>query len=47
MQALANLLSIAYWPLWVGCGYIFVVAVIYQLLGRVPNAVTLTVIAAA
>jgi len=47
MQALANLLSIAYWPLWVGCGYMFVVAVLYQLLGRVPNAVTLSAIGAA
>jgi hypothetical protein len=44
MQALAILMAPTYWPMWVGCGYLFFVAVLYQLTGRVPNIVTFAAI---
>jgi hypothetical protein len=40
VQALIDFLSVAYWPIWVGFAFMFVVALTFQIQGRVPNALT-------
>jgi hypothetical protein len=47
VQALANLLTVPYWPMWVGCAFLFFVALLYQLIDRVPNVLTFSAIVAA
>lgn len=44
MQALAFLAAVESWPLWVGFGYMFVVAAVYKILDRVPNALSLSAV---
>src|SRR5262245_13222080 len=47
MSPQLNLLSVGYWPLWVGCGLLAVAAALNHVLGRVPNALSLPALGAA
>jgi hypothetical protein len=47
VQALAALFSLECWPIWIGFAFLFIVALVYGTIDRVPNALTLPAIAAA
>jgi hypothetical protein len=47
VQALESLLSLGYWPIWIGLTYQLAAASIYWITGKVPNSLTIATIAIA
>jgi len=47
VQALASLLSLGYWPIWIGLSYQFAAGLIYWVTGKVPHALTISAVAVA
>jgi len=47
VQALESLLSLGYWPIWIGLSYQLAAASIYWITGKVPYALTISAVAVA